>query len=158
GSTIGNGELQRLDVVAAEATPGVRAILHRGNLNKLFRAEASFSFDEHASYLDEQRPAFEDDVIRYYGQYVALAVPDTFEQASAAASAVKATYRAAKPNVDHDLLQDKAASEPSVDSRRGDAEKAYNESPVQFDATYVLPTETHNPIELHATVALWDGG
>ena len=38
--------------------------------------------------------------IRYYGQYVALAVADTFEAAKAAADAVRVTYAAEKPNVD----------------------------------------------------------
>src|SRR5947207_2249326 len=28
---------------------------------------------------------------------------------------------------------------------------------VKLDQTYVTPTETHNPLELHATVAVWDG-
>ena len=40
----------------------------------------------------ERRPPFEDDVVRYYGQYVALAVADTFESAKAAADAVRVTY------------------------------------------------------------------
>ena len=28
---------------------------------------------------------------------------------------------------------------------------------VKLDQTYVTPTETHNPLELHATTAIWDG-
>ena len=46
---------------------------------------------------------------------------------------------------------------PHVQSERGDPETAFAKSPVQLDATYTLPVETHNPIELHATVAVWDG-
>jgi xanthine dehydrogenase YagR molybdenum-binding subunit len=30
-------------------------------------------------------------------------------------------------------------------------------APVKIDETYVTPVETHNPIELHASVATWDG-
>src|SRR5204863_2037277 len=30
-------------------------------------------------------------------------------------------------------------------------------APVKVDQTYVTPTETHNPIELQATTAMWDG-
>ena len=41
----------------------------------------------------ERRPPFDDDVVRYYGQYVALAVADTFESAKAAADAVVVTLR-----------------------------------------------------------------
>ena len=54
----------------------------------------------------ERRPPFEDDVVRYYGQYVALAVADTFESAKAAADAVRVTYAKEKPNVETDLKAD----------------------------------------------------
>ena len=50
-----------------------------------------------------------------------------------------------------------AEATPQVKSERGDPETAFAKSPVQLDATYTLPVETHNPIELHATVAVWDG-
>ena len=29
--------------------------------------------------------------------------------------------------------------------------------PVKIDATYVTPTETHNPMEMHGTIAVWKG-
>lgn len=154
GSTIANGEIIAIDASAAEKMPGVRAILHRGNIGKLFRAAAKFSFGAEMSFLDEQRPPFEDDVVRYHGQYVALAVADTFEQAKAAADAVKIAYREQKPNVDVHLA---SSDEPEVESERGDAQKAFDAAPVKVDQRYGLPPETHNPIELHATVAVWDG-
>lgn len=154
GSTIANGDIVQIDASAAEKMPGVRAILHRGNLGKLFRAAAKFSFGAEMSFLDEQRPPFEDDVVRYHGQYVALAVADTFEQAKAAADAVKVTYRERKPDVGVHLT---SSDEPEVESERGDAQRAFDAATVKVDQTYGLPPETHNPIELHATVAIWDG-
>jgi len=42
-------------------------------------------------------------VVRYYGQYIALAVAETFETAKAAADAVRVTYAVEKPNVDPPL-------------------------------------------------------
>ena len=114
----------------------------------------------------ERRPPFEDDVIRYYGQYIALAVADTFETAKAAADAVRATYAKEKPNVDTDL---KADDDPDdgrrlVPARRSACKanaamptKAFANAPVKLDQTYVTPAETHNPIELQATTAMWDG-
>jgi xanthine dehydrogenase YagR molybdenum-binding subunit len=153
-ATIANGEVRSIDTGAAEKMPGVRAIYHRGNLGKIFRAAANGKFDAEMSKVDEARAPLEDDVVRYYGQYVALAVADTFEQASAAADAVKVEYRESAPNVDADLAPGK---KPKVESERGDADKAYREAPVQVDEVYVLPPETHNPIELHASVAVWDG-
>ena len=114
---------------------------------------------------EERRPPFADDVIRYYGQYVALAVADTFEAAKAAADAVRVTYDKEKPSVETDLEAD---DDPEVvsttfgqherlQSQRGDADAAFASAPVKIDQTYVTPAETHNPIELHATTAIWEG-
>src|SRR6266404_3683285 len=76
-ATIANGRLVKLDTAAAEKMPGVRAILHRANIGKIFRSTFGPGF---TGVCEERRPPFEDDVIRYYGQYVALAVADTFEK------------------------------------------------------------------------------
>jgi xanthine dehydrogenase YagR molybdenum-binding subunit len=151
-ATIARGKLTSLDTSDAEKMPGVRAVLHRANIGPLFRAVKGLGFD---GMTDERRPPFEDDEIRYYGQYVACAVADTFEQAMAAARAVRASYSAETPDVSHDLKPDE---EPKVESHRGDAEKAFNGAAVKVDQTYATPVETHNPIELHSTTAMWDGG
>ena len=162
GATIANGRVVKLDIVAAQAMPGVRAIFHRENTGKMFRSVPQPGF---AGVCKERRPPFDDDVVRYYGQYVALAVADTFEAAKAAADAVRVTYKAEKPNVDTQLT---AEDDPDVvsttfgpqhrlQSQRGDAEKAFASAPIKLDQTYVTPHETHNPIELHATIAIWDG-
>ena len=107
-ATIANGRVVKLDTAAAEKMPGVRAIFHRGNIGKIFRSIPGPGFE---GICDERRPPFEDDVVRYYGQYIALAVADTFETAKAAADAVRATYAKEKPNVETDL---KADDEPDV--------------------------------------------
>jgi len=73
-ATIANGKLTRLDTAAAEKMPGVRAILHRGNIGKIFRSFGPGVL----GICEERRPPFEDDVVRYYGQYIALAVAETF--------------------------------------------------------------------------------
>ena len=162
-ATIANGKIQKLDTAAAEKMPGVRAIFHRANIGKIFRSVMGKGAIE--GICEERRPPFEDDVVRYYGQYIALAVADTFEAAKAAADAVLATYDKEKPNVETDL---KADDEPEViaatygpqkrlESERGDADAAFASAPVKLDQTYVTPTETHNPIELQGTTAIWDG-
>ncbi|MEA2708938.1 MAG: xanthine dehydrogenase YagR molybdenum-binding subunit, partial [Phycisphaerales bacterium] len=161
-ATIANGRVVKLDTAAAEKMPGVRAILHRQNIGKIFRSVLGQGFD---GICEERRPPFEDDVVRYYGQYIAVAVADTFETAKAAADAVLATYSKDKPNVETDL---KADDDPDVvpttfrpqertQSQRGDAAGAFESASVKLDQTYVTPTETHNPIELHATTAIWEG-
>ena len=161
-ATIANGRVVTLDTAAAEKMPGVRAILHRDNIGTIFRSIPEPGFE---GICEERRPPFEDDVVRYYGQYIALAVADTFETAKAAADAVRVMYATETPNVATDLTAD---DDPEavvttfgmrhrVDSQRGDAEAAFASAPVKIDHTYVTPAETHNPIELHATTAIWDG-
>src|SRR5438132_4194800 len=162
-ATIASGKVAKLDTSAAEKMPGVSAILHRDNIGKIFRSVLGEGME---GIVDERRPAFEDDIIRYYGQYIALAVADTFESAKAAADAVHTTYVRDKYNVDPDL---KADDEPDmvpttfeltkrVQSERGNPERAFASAPVKLDQTYVTPTETHNPIELQSTTAIWEGG
>src|SRR5260370_18710227 len=142
--TIANGKIQKPDTAAAEKMPGMRAVFHRANIGKIFRSVVGQGID---GICEERRPPFEDDIVRYYGQYVALAVADTFETAKAAADAVRVTYARQKPNVATDL---KADDKPEVESQRGDAEAAFATAPVKLDQTYVTPAETHNPLELHA--------
>src|ERR1700716_4104350 len=161
-ATIANGKIQKLDTAAAEKMPGVRAIFHRENSGKIPGSVLGSGLD---GFVDERRPPLEDDVVRYYGQYIALAVADTFESAKAAADTVRATYAKEKPNVETDLKPDDEpdvvatsfAPTKRVESERGDPESAFASAPVKLDQTYVTPTETHNPIELHATTAIWDG-
>ncbi len=150
GATIAKGAIKAIDTSRARQMPGVRAVLKRGDLPPLKKLTANFGA---ALMLDETRPPFDDDVVRYYGQYVALAVADTFEQAKAAADAVAVTYAAETPNVDPHLI----ATDMKVVSERGDAEKSLASAPVTIDAQYAIAPETHNPIETHATVAAWDG-
>src|SRR5213596_1308001 len=160
-ATIANGKVTKLDTAAAEKMPGVRAIFHRENIGKIFRSVQGQGFE---GISDERRPPFEDDIVRYYGQYVALAVAETFETAKAAADAVRVTYAKEKPNVETEL---KADEEPDVvattfaptarlQSKRGQPEGALASAPVKLDQTYVTPTETHNPLEFHATTAVWE--
>src|SRR6476659_7651540 len=96
-ATIASGRVTKLDTAAAEKMPGVRAILHRENIGKIFRSTFGPGLE---GLIDERRPPFEDDIVRYYGQYVALAVADTFESAKAAADAVRVMYAREEPNVD----------------------------------------------------------
>jgi len=161
-ATIANGKLLSLDTSIAEKMPGVRAIFQRANIGKIFRSTPAPNFDR---VNLERRPPLEDDVIRYYGQYIALAVADTFETAKAAADAVRATYAKEKPNVeaqleagdDPDVVFTGYGPVPRLQSQRGDPEGAFASAPVKLDETYGTPAETHNPIELHATTAMWEG-
>ncbi len=151
-STIGKGRIRRLDTSAAESMPGVIRVYSHGKVPPIYRPIP------HAreARIDEQRPPFEDETIYYNGQYVALVVAESFEKATAAARAVKVDYDAETPNVAVDL-GDGFTDKMREESKRGDVDSAFAGAPVKLDETYVTPAETHNPIELHASVATWDG-
>ena len=150
-ATVASGRVTSIDAAAARRMPGVSAVFHRGTITPFYRSAVADGF---ADYLDERRPPFEDDVVRYWGQYVAVAVARTFEQATAAAHAVKVSYTIASHEVGSTLTAD---DKVTTRSERGDTDTAFAAAAVTVDQIYVTPAETHNPIELHATVAAWDG-
>ncbi len=154
-STIGNGRVRTIDASEAEKMPGVLAVLHHGNIEHLYHPANQF---EEQSRPGESRPPFEDDRVYYYGQFVALVIAETFEQAVAAASHVHVDYEAKSPLVHLDRLDRAAAptGEPQAHQARGDAESAFQQAPVKIDFSYVTPVETHNPMEMHASIAVWD--
>jgi xanthine dehydrogenase YagR molybdenum-binding subunit len=150
-ATIASGKITSLDTARALSMPGVKAVYHRQNIGNIFRTAPAVGF---SGIIDEARPPFEDDTVRYYGQYVAAVVALTYEQAVAAANAVKVTYSQEKHDVSDRL---ESTEKPHVDSTRGDPDEAFLSAAVKLDETYATPVETHNPIELHASVAAWDG-
>ena len=153
-STIASGRILRIDSSAAEAMPGVLLVMHHGNIMPLYRNASG-------GRNSESRPAFEDETVYYWGQYVAAVVAETFQQAQAAAAAVRVEYEPTKfsvdPSLSDNLPPEGQPGGPRVMSQRGDPESAFASAPVQIDETYITPVETHNPMEMHATVAVWDG-
>lgn len=148
-ATITTGRITALDPGAALRMPGVIQVFHSGNFSdQVYRKQSG------GGKTDEARPPLADDRITYYGQYVALVLANTYEQAVAGAAAVKVSYAADKPNV---AMRLSAEEKESVDTERGDVTKAFANAPVKIDHTYTTPPHAHNPIELHATVALWNG-
>ena len=150
-STIASGRIRNLDVSAAEKMPGVLLVYHHGNMEKVYRL---FPHQDDAT-TSEARPPFEDENIYYWGQYVAVVVAETLEQARAAANAVHVEYEADKPDVNPELSDFNGPRQSSW--KRGDPDKALSSAPVVVDQTYVTPVETHNPMEMHGTVAVWNG-
>ena len=149
-ATIANGRIASIDSTAAARMPGVQKIYTHENIGTFHQVSKASK-----AMIDEKRPPLEDDQIRYYGQYVAFVVADTYAHALAAANAVKVTYTDVQaPSVSTRLNAEKS---PETQTERGDPDGAYARAPVKIDETYSTPTETHNPIELHASVALWDG-
>jgi xanthine dehydrogenase YagR molybdenum-binding subunit len=150
-ASIASGRIRKLDSSAAEQMPGVLLVLHHGNIGPLYRTAPG---DDSATN-SEVRSAFEDEVVRHWGQHVAVVIAETLEQATAAAAAVRVEYESQPANLRTSL--DDYTGERKSASKRGDPDAAFAAAPAKIDATYITPVETHNPIELHASVAVWEG-
>jgi xanthine dehydrogenase YagR molybdenum-binding subunit len=150
-STVGNGKVKNIDAAEAEKMPGVLALLHHGNTKRLYRPAGSL---EESSRPGESRPPFEDENIYYYGQFVALVIAETFEQAQDAAAHVRVEYDAQRPAVT--LKEGEKQDKANANYSRGDFNSAFQQAEVKLDATYITPIEVHNPMEMHGTIAVWD--
>ena len=149
---IAKGRIKGLDKTRALGMRGVLKVYSYGSMPKLYRPNPA----DQEAHVDETRPPFEDEVIYYNGQYVALVVAETMDQAREAAASVRVQYASETPNLSRDF-SDGFGDKLKVKSERGDVDKGYAAVTVTVDETYITPIETHNPIELHAIVADWDG-
>ena len=158
-STVANGRVVRIDGSEAERAPGFLAILHYGNTPKLFRPVNNFMT---ASKAGEIRVVFEDDRVHYAGQYLAVLVAETLQQAQHAASLVKITYDSAPPVLEIEEAMN-TVYDPAeffgekLTAHRGDAASAFQSAAVKHEAEYFTPTEHHNPMEPAASIAAWNG-
>jgi xanthine dehydrogenase YagR molybdenum-binding subunit len=158
-SRCAKGRVASMDTSAAEKHPGVVAILTPFNAMKLpggTKAEDPSDRTVHA---------LQDAVIAYSNQPIGLAVADTFERAVHAANLVKVTEIAEPFTVDlhaelhngfpHQLMT--GGHILPADQTRGDVEKGIDPRRLgaKVDAVYQTPPETHNPMEPHATLAIW---
>ncbi len=155
-ASIAHGTLVSLEVDQALAMPGVVTIFHHGNFPALHRSPNSMA---HQDLVSEVRLPFEDERIYYDGQYVALVVAETFEEARAAAHAVRARYRQDEGAITS-LLHTRAEGQllESEGSSRGDPDAAFEQAAVRIDRSYSIAAESHVPMEMHATLAHWRDG
>jgi xanthine dehydrogenase YagR molybdenum-binding subunit len=148
-STIAKGRVVSIDASAAQALPGVIAVLSHENAPRL-------------APLEDAEPAvFQSDAVAYHGQFVAAVVAKTSEIARHAASLVVVHYEEQPHDVElradrGDLsTPERLGNGDETDTERGDVEAALTSAAVSLDHTYTTPAEHHNPLEPHATLAVW---
>jgi hypothetical protein len=96
--------------------------------------------------------------VSFFGQPLAIVVANMLEAATHAAALVVVRYREEPQHTDFD--DPAAIREPSKsgpDYARGDADAALRTSPAVVDRTYTIARNYHNPTEIPATIAAWDG-
>jgi xanthine dehydrogenase YagR molybdenum-binding subunit len=151
GAGISKGRIAAMSLEAARAAPGVITIVTARNAGPL--GKGNFNT---AKLLGGPE-------IDHYHQAIALVVATTFEQARAAAQLVRVEYVRTAGRFDlaaqkgtAQLPKSMAFGGPPV-SKVGDFEGAFLAAPVQLDATYTTPDQSHVMMEPHATTAAWQG-
>ena len=149
---VASGVVRSVDASAAQAMPGVLAVLTCMDpppLGSLDNAELAI--------LQTRE-------ITYRGQLIAAVVADTLENARAAAEAVRADC-AARPHdvrlrADHPGLYtpDKVNPNFPAVTEYGDVAAGLAAAAVRVDTTYTTPVQHNNPMEPHAALAAWDPG
>jgi xanthine dehydrogenase YagR molybdenum-binding subunit len=151
-STIARGRVTDLDVSDAERAPGVLAVITYASMPKLPLPSVPPA--------GTSVPLLSRDIV-YSGQNIAVVVAETLEQAQGAAALVDVEYEAQQPDADVESRLDQGfvpntAIRPGR-AQRGDFKAAFAQAPVKVQQIYRIPIEHHNPMEPHATVAVWNG-
>jgi xanthine dehydrogenase YagR molybdenum-binding subunit len=152
-STIAKGAITSCDDVTARELPGVLAVLWAGSAPRLHEAAGELAL-------------FQSRKVSYRGQIVAAVIAESPEIARHAAGLVRLEYAEEESDVqlraDHPGLYKPDKVNPSfeTDTDDGDADAALAAAEVSVDVTYETPAFHNNPMEPHATAAVWhaDGG
>jgi xanthine dehydrogenase YagR molybdenum-binding subunit len=150
-STEARGRIRAFDASAARAVPGVIDVLWAENAPRL--KEIS---DPELEIL--QRPEF-----AYRGQIVGAVIAESYETARQAERLIRIDYETElhdtllRPDHPHLYAPEKVNPSFPADTADGDFDAAYASAEVTIDFTYTTPTEHNNPMEPHATIAVWGG-
>ena len=146
-ATIAKGRITALDVAPAAAVAGVVRVLTDADFPVPPPPEPDGPPPPPPTLVRE---------IAYLGQPVALVVAETLEAAIEGAEAIVPEYAAAPFAA---IMDDPDSPRVAADGRTaGDAEAALAAAAAIVEATYEIPTQHHNPIELIATSATWSNG
>ena len=162
-STIARGAIRSIDTAEALGAPGVIAVVTHENAPRLGpypKTGSGFPLTGEGG-LGEVRQPLQEATIHYGGQSIAVVVAETSEQARYAASLVKVSYDEEAPELDIDTASN--TTKPKEFSggeplQRGGASvrAALDAAPVRLTRDYDSPVQHHNPIEILASIAVWE--
>ncbi len=154
-STVARAEVTSINTSAAKVAPGVLLVLTPKNMPKLRQPKGGVMGEERMPLIDMK--------VHYVGQHLAVVIADTPERAVHAATLVEIHYSTQKPRLEsHDpageLVTPKNNFGEPIQITRGNVENAAAaDGMVVVKQTYRTPIHTHNPMEMSATTAIWDG-
>jgi len=153
-SSIPKGRISRLETRAAELQPGVLHIMTYLNVQRLPQGGRAGVNPPAGRVLS----LFQTDEVQYNREPIALVVAESLEQATAAADLVQVSYREAPAQLDFAAGQNSAHSPGKVNGEDADSIRGSHtveDAGVDLTQIYTTPMQHHNPLEPHATVALW---
>ncbi len=149
-STIAKGAVRNVDAAPALELPGVHAVLWHDNAPQLHEVS------------DGELEILQSDKVSYRGQIVGVVIADSYETARQAERLVRVEYAPEPHDVllraDHPELYTPEKVNPNYPAvtEDGDFDTAFDTAPVTIDCTYETPAEHNNPMEPHATLAVWE--
>ena len=156
GSTIAKGSIKNIYLADAKNSPGVLDIIYYLNCPAVpgYKSVDLVKNPNARDYFGFK--VFFNNLIVSNGQPVALVVADTFERAVHAASLVKVEYdkEMFETDFEKNKFNDKLLK-PRGEYLRKEKD-AWKNAEVNLEEEYTIPIETHNPMEMHATVAVWE--
>ncbi len=162
-STIAKGRITSIDVHAAERERGVLLVMTHLNAPKLPEFEKKNGSGSAGGPGGRVVQALQDDIVYYSNQPIGVVVAESLEAATEGAHLVQVRYAAEPHHVDLESRSSEAytpqkaggGGDPSV-SHRGDMQMGLQEAQARISHVYSTPFEVHNPMEPHATIAVWD--
>lgn len=156
-STIAKGAIKNMVTGPAKNAPGVLEVIYYLNCPHIPGYKPYAKNPDKKGFEWWGHKVFDNNLVHHYGQPIALVVADTWERAVHAASLVKVEYIKEAFETDFEKLRtDETKLKPKGNYKRGE-EDAYKKAEFISEGEYYIPIEVHNPIEMHATIAVWDG-
>ena len=161
-SSITKGHINNIDTSIAEKLKGVLGVMTYKNAPQLHTLSGGGDPGS-GKFAEKDLLPLQSERIFYNGQHVAVVIAETFEIANHAASLIKISYNEEKPVFDINQPEAKiyqpgqGLGGSQVQVKRGDADEGMNNASIKMEQTYFTPVYHHNPMEPHATTAVWEG-
>jgi xanthine dehydrogenase YagR molybdenum-binding subunit len=156
-STIAKGSIRNMVTSEAKKAPGFIDIIYYLNCPSVPGYKTADKTKNPNARDYSGHKVFYNNIIVSNGQPIALVLADTHERAVHAASLVKVQYDKEQGVTDFEANIANTQRLKGNDNYTRNEKDAWKNAPVKLEAEYHIPIETHNPMEMHATIAVWEG-